>query len=95
VLRWRQALSRYGRERARQVSLRQMLDKVPELTLYFWIITVLCTTVGETESAFLAGNLNLGLTTTTFITGALLLATLAFQFRSRKYVPGIYWLGVV
>jgi uncharacterized membrane-anchored protein len=78
-----------------RVGLRQMLNKVPEVTLYFWIIKVLCTTVGETASDFLAGNLNLGLTTTTFITGALLLATLAFQFRARKYVPGIYWLGVV
>jgi uncharacterized membrane-anchored protein len=74
---------------------RDMLNKVPEVTLYFWVIKVLCTTVGETASDYLAGNLNLGLTKTTFITGALLLATLAFQFRLRKYVPGIYWLGIV
>jgi len=72
-----------------------MLNKVPEVTLYFWIIKVLCTTVGETASDFLAGNLNLGLTKTTFITGALLLVTLVFQFRLRRYVPGIYWLGIV
>src|SRR5438874_285060 len=77
------------------VSLRKMLNKVPEVTLYFWIIKVLCTTVGETASDFLAGNLNLGLTKTTFITGALLLGTLVFQFRVRRYVPGIYWLGIV
>lgn len=74
---------------------RQMLNKVPEITLYFWIIKILCTTVGATASDFLAGNLNLGLTTTTFITGGLLVATLVFQFRARKYVPGIYWLAVV
>ena len=72
-----------------------MLNKVPEVTLYFWIIKVLCTTVGETASDYLASNLNLGLTNTTFITGSLLAATLAFQFRARKYVPGIYWLAVV
>jgi uncharacterized membrane-anchored protein len=72
-----------------------MLNKVPEVTLYFWIIKVLCTTVGETASDYLDGNLNLGLTNTTYITGAILIVTLFFQFRSRKYVPGIYWLAVV
>jgi uncharacterized membrane-anchored protein len=74
---------------------RQMLNKVPEVTIYFWVIKILCTTVGETASDYLAGNLNLGLTKTTFITGALLIATLVFQFRASKYIPGIYWLGVV
>ena len=49
---------------------REMLNKVPEVTLYFWVIKVLCTTVGETASDYLADNLSLGLTKTTFITGA-------------------------
>lgn len=77
------------------LTARKMLNKVPEVTLYFWVIKVLCTTVGETASDYLATNLNLGLTKTTFITGSLLLVTLFFQFRLRKYVPGIYWLGIV
>jgi len=51
--------------------------------------------VGETASDYLAGNVGLGLTRTTFITSALLIATLVFQFRARKYVPAIYWLGIV
>jgi uncharacterized membrane-anchored protein len=72
-----------------------MLNKVPEVTLYFWIIKVLCTTVGETASDYLAGNVGLGLTKTTFITAALLLATLVVQFRVRRYVPPVYWLGIV
>jgi uncharacterized membrane-anchored protein len=76
-------------------DLRQMLNKVPEVTVYFWVIKVLCTTVGETASDYLASNVGLGLTKTTFITSALLIATLVFQFRARKYVPGIYWLGIV
>src|SRR5207248_1559818 len=79
----------------RGAGLRQMLNKVPEVTLYFWVIKVLCTTVGETASDYLAGNLNLGLTTTTFITGALLVVTLVFQFRATRYIPAIYWLGIV
>src|SRR3954468_8066341 len=78
-----------------QPSLRQMLNKVPEITLYFWAIKILCTTVGETASDYLTDNVGLGLTNTTYITGAVLIATLVFQFRARKYVPGIYWLGVV
>ena len=76
-------------------SARKMLNKVPEVTLYFWVIKVLCTTVGETASDFLADNVGLGLTKTTFITGALLLAALFFQFRLRRYVAGVYWLGIV
>src|SRR5947209_11372563 len=76
-------------------GLRAMLNKVPEVTLYFWVIKVLCTTVGETASDFLAGNVGLGLTKTTFITGGLLLVTLFFQFRLRRYVAGVYWLGIV
>src|SRR5436305_1572553 len=47
-----------------------MLNKVPEITLYFWVIKVLCTTVGETASDYLSENVGLGLTKTTFITGA-------------------------
>src|SRR4051794_39789195 len=74
---------------------RQMLNKVPEITLYFWVIKVLCTTVGETASDYLTDNVGLGLTKTTFITGAALLAVLAFQFRASRYVAGIYWLAVV
>ena len=74
---------------------RHILSKVPEVTLYFWIIKVLCTTVGETAADFLNTQLNLGLTTTTLIIGTLLLITLFFQFQATKYVPGIYWLAVV
>jgi uncharacterized membrane-anchored protein len=72
-----------------------MLNKVPEITLYFWVIKILCTTVGETAADLLNENLGLGLTNTTYIMAVFLIATLVFQFRARKYVPGIYWLAVV
>ncbi|MDB4947817.1 MAG: hypothetical protein JWM27_466 [Gemmatimonadetes bacterium] len=74
---------------------RQMLNKVPEITLYFWIIKVLCTTVGETFADFLNMNLHLGLTITTYLMGGLLVVTLVFEFRARRYIPGLYWLAVV
>lgn len=72
-----------------------MLNKVPEITLYFWIIKILCTTVGETAADFLNTTLNLGLTNTTYVMGAILLTVLYFQFKSKKYIPSIYWLAVV
>ena len=74
---------------------RQMLNKVPELTLYFWVIKVLCTTVGETFADFLNENLHFGLTNTTYVTGGALLVAMLFQFKAREYKPGIYWLAVV
>jgi uncharacterized membrane-anchored protein len=81
--------------RDRSAGARRMLNKVPEVTLYFWVIKILCTTVGETAADYLNANLGLGLTNTTYIVSALLIAALVFQFRARNYVPGIYWLAVV
>ena len=76
-------------------SGRQMLNKVPEVTLYFWVIKILCTTVGETAADYLNVNLGAGLTKTTYVTGALLIVLLAVQFSLRRYVPGVYWSVVV
>jgi uncharacterized membrane-anchored protein len=75
--------------------VRRTLNKVPELTVYFWIVKVMATTVGETAADFLNTHLNLGLTGTTVVMGALLIVVLVFQFKSNKYIPGIYWLAVV
>jgi uncharacterized membrane-anchored protein len=74
---------------------QQMLNKVPEVTIFFWIIKILCTTVGETASDFLNVNLGFGLSGTAIVAGILLSVVLFFQFRSKKYIPAIYWLAVV
>src|SRR3954449_7811746 len=74
---------------------RQMLNKVPEITLWFWLIKIMCTTVGETAADYLNVNLGFGLTNTTYIAGVLLAALLAVQFRVRRYVPVAYWSVVV
>ena len=71
-----------------------MLNKVPEVTFYFWVIKIMCTTVGETAADYLNVDLGFGLTTTTYVTGALLVAILIAQFRLRRYVPPVHW-GVV
>jgi uncharacterized membrane-anchored protein len=74
---------------------RKMLNKVPEITLYFWIIKVLCTTVGETAADYLNTNLGLGLSGTSYIMTGVLIVALVFQFATRRYRPGVYWLAVV
>lgn len=72
-----------------------MLNKVPEVTVFFWVIKVLSTTVGETAADNLNEKLSLGLSGTTYVMTALLIISLAFQFKTRKYIPSIYWLAVV
>jgi uncharacterized membrane-anchored protein len=74
---------------------RRMLNKVPEITAYFWVIKLLCTTVGETFADNLNENLGLGLANTSYLMSAVLIAVLVAQFRARRYVPGIYWPAVV
>src|SRR5258706_3518497 len=76
-------------------STATMLNKVPEVTIYFWVIKVLATTVGETAADFLSTTLNLGLTGTSFVMGALFALALAIQVVRKSYVPWIYWLTVV
>ena len=71
-----------------------LLNKVPEVTVFFWIIKVLSTTVGETFADFLSG-LGLGLQGTTVVMSIAFVAVLAWQFRTRRYVPAVYWLTVV
>jgi uncharacterized membrane-anchored protein len=72
-----------------------MLNKVPEVTLWFWVIKILCTTVGETAADFLNVNLNFGLTGTSIVTGVLVVLALVVQFRADRYVPARYWLTVL
>lgn len=73
----------------------KMLNKVPEVTIYFWIIKILCTTVGETAADYLNTALNFGLTGTSVVMSVLLIGALVYQFLTRRYVPWIYWLSVV
>ncbi|MEO8318537.1 MAG: hypothetical protein ABJA75_22910 [Bradyrhizobium sp.] len=72
-----------------------MLSKVPEVTLIFWTIKLLSTTVGETGADYLAVHVGLGTTLTMACTASLLIAALALQLRASRYVPWIYWLTVV
>ena len=74
---------------------RRMLNKVPLVTLAFWIIKILATTVGETGADFLNFRLGLGLVGTSLAMLVLLGLFLALQMRQDRYVPWIYWMVVV
>jgi uncharacterized membrane-anchored protein len=74
---------------------RIMLNKVPEVTVYFWIIKILCTTVGESFADYINETLGFGLTNTTLVFSAALIVALIAQFRLDRYVPAVYWLSVV
>ena len=72
-----------------------MLSKVPEVTIFFWIIKILATTIGETAADYLATNLGFGLSGTTLVMSGLLIVVLIVQFRARQYIPVVYWVVVV
>jgi uncharacterized membrane-anchored protein len=72
-----------------------MLNKVPGITLAFWIIKIMSTTVGETGADYLAKNVGLGTVMTDAIMASLLTAMLVVQLLKRSYVPWVYWLTVV
>lgn len=73
----------------------RLLVKVPQVTIFFWIIKILCTTVGETFADFLNNTLGFGLNGTTVATVLALAVALFFQFKSKSYKPVLYWLVVV
>ncbi|MGW5047551.1 COG4705 family protein [Streptomyces griseoluteus] len=75
-------------------SHRLRWNKVPEVTAYFWIIKVLCTTVGETAADLLNEKAGLGLTGVSVLMSALLAVVLVVQFRTKEYRAGVYWLAV-
>jgi uncharacterized membrane-anchored protein len=76
-------------------ALPAVFNKVPAVTLVFWVIKILATTVGETAADVLSTTFNLGLVVTSYVMAALLIIALIVQFRTRRYVPTVYWIAVV
>lgn len=70
-------------------------NKVPAITLGFWLIKVLTTTVGETVADYLAVNAGFGQPVTRIVMALLLGTALTVQLRSRRCHPALYWLSVV
>ena len=72
-----------------------MLSKVPEITVWFWVIKILCTTVGESFADWINMTLGVGLNLTAIIFTAVLVVVLAWQLTLDRYKPFVYWLTVV
>ena len=70
-------------------------NRVPRVTVDFWLIKLMAVTMGETAADYLAVNLGLGLTATSLLMAAVLIVALVLQFRQKRYVPAYYWLAVV
>src|SRR3954466_5448780 len=75
--------------------LASMLNKVPEVTLAFWTIKIMSTTVGETGADYLAVHVGFGTAMTDGVMAVLLVVSLLLQLHSKQYVPWRYWLTVV
>jgi uncharacterized membrane-anchored protein len=74
---------------------RVLLNKVPEVTIWFWVIKILCTTVGESFADWINMQLGVGLERTAVLFTVILAVVLAVQMRLRQYTPFAYWLTVV
>ncbi|MEO7216856.1 MAG: hypothetical protein ABI026_01560 [Gemmatimonadaceae bacterium] len=72
-----------------------LFNKVPAVTIIFWIIKILATTVGETAADVLSTSFHLGLVITSYIMGAALVIALLVQIRAKRYIPAFYWITVV
>ncbi|MBN9218343.1 MAG: hypothetical protein J0I79_10340 [Mesorhizobium sp.] len=75
--------------------VQRAANRVPDVTVDFWLIKLMAVTMGETAADYLAVNLGLGLTMTSLIMTGVLLVALVFQFAQKRYIPWAYWLAVV
>lgn len=69
--------------------------KVPEVTLVFWIMKILATTLGETGGDAVSMSMNLGYLVSTGIFGILFLIAVAVQISAKKFHPLIYWITII
>ena len=76
-------------------NIKTLLVKVPAITLFFWIIKILSTTVGETLADYLNSTLGLGDNGTIIVMATVLAVLLAAQLLLTKYVPSVYWATIV
>ena len=71
------------------------LSKVPELTLIFWVIKILATTLGETAGDALSMSMDLGYLVSTAIFGALFLVAVSAQIKAKQFHPFLYWATII
>lgn len=74
---------------------KQVLVKVPQLTLGFWVIKILATTLGETGGDAVSMSMDLGYLIGTIIFMVFFIVAVAFQIREKRFNAFIYWLAIV
>jgi len=74
---------------------KEVLSKVPEVTLIFWIIKILATTLGETGGDAVSMSMNLGYLLSTVIFSAVFIVAVAVQMYSNKFHPITYWVTII
>lgn len=77
------------------ISAQATLSKVPEVTLGFWIIKILATTLGETGGDAVSMSMNLGYLVGTLIFGVVFLVAVAAQIRANQFHPTLYWTTII
>lgn len=74
---------------------QELLSKVPQVTLAFWIVKILATTLGETGGDALSMSMNLGYLVSTGIFAAIFAIAVSIQIVAKKFHPAIYWTTIV
>ena len=74
---------------------QEILSKVPEVTIIFWIIKILATTLGETGGDTLSMSMNLGYLVSTGIFALLFAAAVILQILTKKFHPLVYWITII
>jgi len=75
--------------------MRGSLNKVPQITLAFWLMKICATTLGETGGDLLSMTLNVGYAMSSLILISIFLVTLAAQLAARAYHPLLYWTVIL
>jgi uncharacterized membrane-anchored protein len=76
-------------------SKQEMLSKVPEVTLIFWIIKILATTLGETGGDAVSMSMNLGYLIGTAIFAVIFIVAVTIQIKAKKFHPVLYWTTII
>jgi len=76
-------------------ATEEALTKVPEVTLVFWIIKILATTLGETGGDALSMSMHLGYLDSTIIFAVIFFSAVAIQIRAKQFHPMIYWVTII
>jgi len=89
------AIHRLGKRNSINMEKEDVLSKVPEVTLIFWVIKVLATTLGETGGDAVSMSMDLGYLVGTVIFSVIFMVAVVFQISARKFHPVLYWITII